>query len=92
MLCASSFTSNAMSDNPLPLFQRALTFRLPYGKYARNSGNLSSGGEESKIISDLGDSKGSYISNQASDAGASYGMAGELRSRWLKPSRHLLPG
>jgi hypothetical protein len=36
------------------------------------------------IISDLGDSKGSYISNQASDAGASYGMAGELRSRWLK--------
>ncbi len=40
-----------------------------------------------KIIFDLGDSRGPYITSQASDAGAFYGMAGVLRSRLIKDRR-----
>ncbi len=36
--------------------------------------------KKNRTISDLGDSRGPYITSQASDADASYGMAGVLRS------------
>jgi hypothetical protein len=47
--------------------------------------------QKDKIISDLGDSRGPYITSQASDAGASYGMAGELRSDIVKETDSDLP-
>lgn len=87
-LYASSFTSDALSENPIPLFQRALSFRLPNGKKcSKPLKDIALEGLKSKIISDLGDSKCPYISSQASKFG-NEPMAGVLRSksdkdRWM---------